>query len=108
MALKTVTINGYPHSVGCEDGQEPHLTAMAAEVDKRVQYLKTLGGQTSEAGLLVLAALMLADEVHDLRLEMDQTRMSTSSARGTDARLGRRLNKIASRAEEIALGLEQP
>ena len=108
MALVTVTINGYPHSVGCEDGQEAHLTAMAADVDKRVQYLKTMGGQTGEASLLVLAALMLADEVHDLRLELDQTRMSASSARGGEARLGRQLNKIATRAEEIALGLEHP
>ena len=108
MALVTVTINGYAHNVGCEDGQEAHLTAMAAEVDKRVQYLKTMGGQSGEAALLVLAALMLADEVHDLRLELDQARMSTSSARGGEARLGRRLNKIAARAEEIALGLEHP
>ena len=49
MALVTVTINGYPHNVGCEDGQEGHLRAMAAEVDRRVQYLKTLGGQDGEA-----------------------------------------------------------
>ncbi len=108
MALVTVNINGYAHSVGCEDGQQGHLGAMAADVDKRVQYLKTLGGQTGEAALLVMAALMLADEVHDLRQELDQARMSTSSARGGEARLGRRLNKIAARAEEIALGLEQP
>jgi len=108
MALVTVMINGYPHSVGCEDGQESHLTAMAADVDRRVQYLKTMGGQTGEAGLLVLAALMLADEVHDLHADLDQARMSTSSVRGNDARLGRRLNKIAQRAEEIALDLEHP
>ncbi len=108
MALVTVTINGYAHNVGCEDGQERHLTAMAAEVDKRVQYLKTLGGQSTEAGLLVLAALMLADEVHDLKMEMDQARMSNTSARNADARLGRRLNRIAQRAEEIAQGLEHP
>jgi len=108
MAVVSVTINGYPHNVGCEDGQEAHLRTMAGEVDRRVQYLKTLGGQGAETDLLVMAALMLADEVHDLRLEMDQMRMSNTSSRNADTRLGRRLDKIAARAEEIADKLEHP
>ncbi|MSP05911.1 MAG: cell division protein ZapA [Acetobacteraceae bacterium] len=111
MALVTVTINGYPYSAGCEGGQEEHLRQMAVEVDRRVQYLKTLvgqGGQGGEAEVLVLAALLLADEVHDLRQEADQALMSTSSVRGGEAQLSRRLNKIAARAEEIAKNLEHP
>ena len=108
MALVTVTINGYPHSVGCEDGQEDHLRHMAEEVDRRIQSLKSMGGQGSEAGLLVLAALMLADEVHDLHREVAQSHSTSSSGRVQEARLGRQLNKIAARAEEIAFKLEHP
>ena len=107
MALVTVTINGYPHSVGCEAGQEPHLLAMAAEVEQRVHSIKALGGQTGEARLLVLAALMLADEVHDLREELAAAKAATAP-RAPDPRLNRRLTKLAARAEEIALDLEHP
>ena len=32
MAQVTVKINGYVYTVGCEDGQESHLTAMAEQV----------------------------------------------------------------------------
>jgi cell division protein ZapA len=108
MALVTVTINGYPHSVGCEAGQEPHLLAMAADVEQRVHSIKALGGQTGEARLLVLAALMLADEVHDLREELAAAKATQGAARAPDAKLHRRLTKLAARAEEIALDLEHP
>ena len=30
MAQVTVKVNGYTYTVGCEDGQEAHLQAMAA------------------------------------------------------------------------------
>jgi cell division protein ZapA len=104
MALVTVTINGYAHTVGCEDGQETHLRAMAAAVDQRVQSVKAVAGQGNEAQLLVLAALMLADELHDMRAEADALRMS----RAPEVRLARKLGKLASKAEEIALNLEHP
>jgi cell division protein ZapA len=32
MAQVTVKINGYSYTVGCEDGQEAHLQAMASQV----------------------------------------------------------------------------
>ncbi|WP_048863489.1 cell division protein ZapA, partial [Acidisphaera rubrifaciens] len=76
MALVTVKINGFPHTVGCQDGQEAHLQAMAAEVERRVQGLLGSGVGRDPAGggetrLLALAALMLADELHDMRVELD-------------------------------------
>ena len=62
MAQLTVKINGYAYNVGCEDGQEQHLQAMAAQVEKRIDSIKALGGNTGEARLLVLASLLMADE----------------------------------------------
>ena len=64
MAQVTLRINGYSYLVGCEDGQERHLEAMGEAVQSRIDSIKTLG-QTGEARLLVLAALLLADELHD-------------------------------------------
>ena len=113
MAHVTVKINGYAYTVGCEDGQEQHLQAMAAQVEKRVDSIKALGGNSGEAGLLVLAALLMADEIHDLRAEIDAARRAprrepAEVAPAPDPELGRALNRLAVRAEEIAAELERP
>jgi cell division protein ZapA len=111
MAQVTIRINGYAYTVGCADGQESHLEAMAAEVDQRIDKIKAAMGQSGEARLLVLGSLMLADELHDLRAEFGQVQKRLAraeSAGGGDAKLGKRLGKLAQRAEEIAAGLEHP
>ncbi len=36
MAQVTVRINGYAYTVGCQDGEEEHLQAMADEVERRI------------------------------------------------------------------------
>ena len=111
MAQMTVRINGYAYTVGCEDGQEAHLQAMAEQVDNRISNIKAIGGQSGEARLLVLAALLLSDELHDLRLELAQvqTAPAVRPARAAkDKDLARSLNRVASRAEEIAATLERP
>ena len=36
MAQVTVRIKGYAYTVGCQDGEENHLLAMAAEIDRRI------------------------------------------------------------------------
>ncbi|MBV8095889.1 MAG: cell division protein ZapA [Acetobacteraceae bacterium] len=115
MALLTVRLNGYPHTVGCEDGQEMHLQAMAAEVDARIDKVKAVVGQSGEARLLALTALTMADELHDLRAELNQTRAQLARAEIAQARvktaradpeIANRLLALANRAEEIAAGLE--
>ncbi len=54
MAHVTIRINGYAYTVGCEDGQEQHLTQMAAEIEQRISSIKAIGGQSGEARLLML------------------------------------------------------
>ncbi len=107
MAQMTIRINGYAYVVGCEDGQEAHLTAMATEIESRVNSIKALGGQSGESRLLVLAALLMADELHDVKLEAAQLRAARPAEHAareakSDAALQRRLAKLAERAEAIA------
>lgn len=102
MAQVTVRINGYPHVVVCEDGQEAHLQAMAGQVDDRVASIKALG-QSGESRLLVLAALLMADELHDLHVEMAALREGVPAA---DKEARQRLRRLAERAEAIASDIE--
>jgi cell division protein ZapA len=120
MAQVTVKINGFAYTMGCEDGQEQHLLAMAEQVETRIDSIKRIGGNTGEARLLVLAALLMADEIHDLRIELDNLRSVATRAAKKDAKekagepgakpdseLGRKLGRLALRAEQIAEGLER-
>ncbi len=104
MAQVLLRINGYAYPVGCEDGQEPHLQAMAAQIDERISRVKRMGGQSGEAPLLVLAALIIADELHDLGIELRDARASKLSQRAPV--LGRQLTQLAERAEGIAARLD--
>lgn len=104
MAQVTVRINGYSYSISCEDGQESHLQAMAAEIESRIKKIKAIVGQGSESRLLVIAGLMLADELHDLRLELAAIRGLPGKE---DPAFGERLVRLASRAEAIAASLER-
>lgn len=109
MPQVTVKINGYSYTVGCEEGQELHLGSMAHEVENRIDSIKALGGQSGEARLLVLAALLMADELHDLRIEADALRATggrPARAKGDGEAAAKRLAKLAARAEQIAGELE--
>src|SRR5579875_331454 len=98
MAQVTVKINGYAYTVGCEDGQEGHLQAMAEEVDRRVDSIKALGGQSGEARLLALAALLMADELHDMNLDAGR---GMATAPQPNPALTEKLARLAERAEAI-------
>ncbi len=107
MAQVTIRINGYAYVVGCEDGQEDHLAKMAAEIEQRISSIKAIGGQSGEARLLMLAALLLADELYDLNNGAAGAAAQTQQhARGKPAGEHRaRLRRVAARAEEIASDL---
>lgn len=100
MAQVTIRINGYAYTVGCEDGQEPHLERMAAEIEQRINSIKAIGGQSGEARLLMLAALLLADELHDLR-----GGQAAPPPAKEDSERRAKLRRVAARAEEIAADL---
>ena len=106
MAQVTVRINGYAYTLGCEDGQEEHLSAMAARVEACIDSIKALGSQSGEAKLLVLAALLMADELHDQSRLLERLKSELQQAAPAEAGNQRRLAMLADRAEEIAAGLE--
>lgn len=109
MGQVTVRVGGYSHPVSCEDGQEAHLVSLAAEVDRRVGSVRAMGAQFGESRLLLLAALLLADEVHDLRIELSQARAGhAATVAAPDPAVAARLSRVAERIEGIAATLERP
>jgi cell division protein ZapA len=111
MAQVTVRVGGYSHPVACQDGQERHLTEMAAEVDRRIGALKAMGMQFGETRMLLLAALQLADETSDLQSEVSALKAAGAvaaapAAPAADPALAARLVRVAEAIENIAATLE--
>ena len=107
MAIVTVTVNGHDYQVASDDGQEEHLTGLAEFVNKRVSELTKTMGQVGEARLILMASLLIADEVSDyvdeveaLREELDLAADEASEAAGSA------VERMADRIESIAARLE--
>lgn len=115
MAQVTLRINGYAYMIGCQDGEEKHLEAMAAEVNRRIDGVRLASGPSGESRMLVMAALLMADDLFELRSRLDAAAASAAAHSNpnvaepkADPKLGRKLSRMAKRAEEIADGLEHP
>ena len=67
MAQVNVTVNQQSSRIACEDGQEDRLSDLAKIVDDKVSELVGQVGQVGPNRLLVMAALVIADELVDLR-----------------------------------------
>jgi cell division protein ZapA len=105
MAQVTLRINGYAYTIGCRDGEERHLEAMGAEVSARIDGVRAAAGPSGEARMLVMAALLMADDIFELRRGLEAAEAAAGGPKA-DAKLGRKLNRMAKRAEEIAERLE--
>jgi cell division protein ZapA len=106
MAQLTITINGRPYTVGCEDGQEPHLREIAALFDRQVRQVSAEVGQLGETRLFLMGALLLADELSDLKLRLahsqgELTRLQSSQAR-IEQRAAQALETAAAKIETLA------
>ncbi|MBS0410211.1 MAG: cell division protein ZapA [Proteobacteria bacterium] len=102
MAQLTIDVNGRSYAVGCEDGQEAHLRALAGQIDAQVRQVAAEVGPLGETRLLLMAALMLADELSAAKgrtgaLEAEITHLREAQSRVEEAAVA----AIVSAAEKI-------
>jgi cell division protein ZapA len=65
MGQVTVHVNDKAYTISCGDGEEPHLKELAAAVNQHVTDLANEVGQVGEARLLLMASLLISDELSD-------------------------------------------
>ena len=63
MAEVTLPIGGHSYPVSCRDGEEAHLRKIAGIVDGKVNEARSAVGDLGEVRQLLLASLLLADEL---------------------------------------------
>ncbi|PJB71187.1 MAG: cell division protein ZapA [Alphaproteobacteria bacterium CG_4_9_14_3_um_filter_47_13] len=67
MAEVSLNIHGKEYGIACDDGQENRVVEVGQYVDNRARDIASAGAASNENHLLVLTALVLADEVKELR-----------------------------------------
>lgn len=103
MATVTVEINGRPYAVGCADGQEERVRILAKQFDGHVRQVAGEVGHVGDIRLFLMAGLMLADELHEVRL--GNPGASAVAPPASSDGVAEALNAVAARLEKIAQGL---
>ncbi len=108
-----VTINGRNYAIACEDGQQEHLGRLAEYVKARVDELVDSVGQIGDARLLLMASLLVSDELSDAYSDLEAARAALDDASQTtpvadDEGTMLLIEQMAARIEAIAEQLEAP
>src|SRR5437879_250325 len=80
MGQVVVKINGRDFPLSCPDGQEPRIRRLAQYVDAKTVEFRNRLGQIGEARLILLAAIVIADELLDTSEALQQERSRARSA----------------------------
>ena len=93
MAHLNITVNGRPYAVGCEDGQEGHLMELGRLFDRQVRQVSQDMGQLGETRLFLMGALLLADELSDLRLRLSAVQAELAQTKRSGNKLPEDIRK---------------
>ena len=118
MSSIEVTIYGRKYRMACDEGQEEHLRGLAEDFDGRIARVKKDLGEIGDARLMVVAALILADELHEATKRLDAAEAQLASAQSvgavaadhnqaTQAAVVAVLNAASERIERVAKSLNK-
>ena len=102
-----ITVNGRRHMMQCGVGEEGRVRQLASYVDHRVTNLARGQAQAGDARLLLMASLMVADELSDAIDEIKRLKAALDE-RGADAerQAAAAVELVAQQLDAIAAQLE--
>lgn len=108
MGQVNIDINGRSYGIACDDGEEGHIAALGDELAGRVKQLADAVGQVGDARLLVMAGLLLSDELmkaNAVPTESDSPSDKDNVVQVEDLAL--RIESLAKQAEQVAERVDQ-
>ena len=103
MSNVALEIGGRAFSVASADGEEEHIKLLGRRIDDKLRAMGGASGQ-SESRMLLFAALLLADEIHEM------TERGVAPVPKNDGpeleRIARIVEDAAARVENLAATLE--
>ncbi len=103
MATIDIEVAGRRYNVACRDGEEAHLFAVAAMVDQRARDAAQALGSLTETRQLLFAALLMADDIKEMRAGAG---IPEPPPPPPDPTVAQALERLASRMEALADSLE--
>ncbi|MGY6532252.1 cell division protein ZapA [Glycocaulis sp.] len=101
MSKVTISLNGRPFTIGCEDGQQAYLKELAGHLDTHVRDLAEKVGQIGELRLLLMASLIVADEMREAQGRAEALESQLLDAKGLTSQAEARRRTDRARAAEI-------
>ena len=112
MGQVSVTLNGRTYRLECGEGEETHLIALAEYLGSHVDTMKRKFGQVGDDRLILMASLLVTDELWELRRQMQELKTSLVEARrdrsvadestkSVQADLAQRVSAVANRLEML-------
>lgn len=104
MAEVSVVINGRSYGISCDDGQEQRVLDLGKYVDQRMRDMAAAGAASSDTQLLVLTAILLTDEIYELRDQVENSKSEAEDdhAEEDDKEIIKTIQKLAKRVDSIA------
>lgn len=108
MGEVNITISGKNYGISCQDGQEKRVSDLGDYVNQRLKSIAQAGAANNENHLLVLTALMLSDEVFDLRDNVGTQSQQAHEAQvqqasqGDEEEIVQAIDHLAGRIDQIA------
>lgn len=102
MAEIDVTVNGHVYRVACEDGEEEHLMSIAEHLNTHAGKLAGQLGQVGETRLMLMAGLLVGDELSDALDRVEALEGQAATASATEGASSEAMNAAARRIEGIA------
>lgn len=97
MPQVNVTIAGKAYRMACGEGEEPHLEALAQFYDGKIEEMRQAFGEIGDMRLHVMAALMVADELSELKRKVETLEGRLQSLQGDAGFADQRAGEIEER-----------
>ncbi|MDX2224806.1 MAG: cell division protein ZapA [Rhodospirillaceae bacterium] len=107
MGQVSITIRGRQYQIACDDGQEAHLARLGRYLDQQAGQLAGTVGNVSDALLMVMVGLVVADELSEATAKLQTLSATEAAARATsEAATATAIAALAERIEKVAATLE--
>lgn len=108
MPTVEVMVNGRRHAVQCGEGEEGRLRRLASYVDRKVSDVSRGQTQLGDSRMLLMASLMVADELSDAFEEIKRLQNALEErAQEAERQAAAAIERVAQQVDAIASQLER-
>src|ERR1700744_3512195 len=101
MPLVNVMVNARAYTIACDEGEQEHLKELAAHVDAKVRELIGSVGQVGDQKLMLMAAVLITDELFEARSRHDGHAKKSKELESVKADCEARVAEAEKRAADV-------